>query len=217
MTGRASLTPGPAEGEARGGRIVLVRHGETEWSRNGRHTGRTDLKLTAEGRRQAELVARRLAHEWPAREAFAAVRSSPLSRALETARIAIPDARLEVDPDLAEWDYGAFEGLTTPEIRRDVPDWAIWTHPAPGGETVRAIERRADRVVARLREDGGDVLVFSHGHFLRVLAARWVGQPVAFGGRLALSTASISVLGWERERPAIERWNETGRREGRAR
>ena len=197
--------------------VVLVRHGETEWARLGRHTGRTDIPLTVEGRRQAELVGRRLRTDWPVRGAYAAVFSSPLGRALETCRIAGYGERVKIDDDLAEWDYGAYEGLTTEEIRRDVPDWTIWSHPVVGGESAAAVARRADRALARIREVDGDVLVFAHGHILRVMAARWVGQPPAFGGRLALATASISVLGWERERPAIETWNDLGHRAARAR
>jgi len=188
--------------------IWLVRHGETEWSKSGRHTGRTDIPLTDVGRGQAETLATRLAGHH-----FALVLSSPRSRAVETARLAGFDDSVVIDPDLGEWDYGAFEGRTTAEIRTEVPDWSIWTGPWPAGETVEAIGARADRVIARCldRKTDGDVLLFAHGHLLRVLAARWLGLPAASGRSFALGTATLSLLGWERGNRCIETWNEACR------
>jgi broad specificity phosphatase PhoE len=192
---------------AEGPHLWLVRHGETEWSRAGRHTGRTDVPLTDLGRQQAELAGRALEGV-----PFAAVWSSPLARALETARIAGVIAgfadRIRTTDDLLEWDYGADEGRTTPEIREERPGWTIWTHGPRDGETAAAVETRVDRVIARARADDGDTLAFAHGHVLRVLAARWLDLRAADGRHLALSTATISILGWERENPVVERWND---------
>ncbi len=134
--------------------------------------------------------------------------TSPLSRAADTAALAGFADRAVPDPDLQEWDYGALEGRLTAEIRDDYPGWTIWQGPWPGGETIDEVAQRADRVVARARAATGDVLIFAHGHLLRVLAARWLALPPSGGGLLALSTATISVLGWEREAPVIESWNE---------
>jgi len=183
--------------------VWLVRHGETEWARLGRHTGRTDIPLTDAGREQARAVARRLAGV-----RFALALTSPVSRAAETAALAGYGDVAAVDPDLREWNYGAFEGRTTVDIRKDVPGWSIWTGPWPDGESVEQVGSRADRVVARIRAADGDAVVFSHGHVLRVLAARWLGLPPASGRSFALATATISILGWERENPVIEAWNE---------
>jgi probable phosphoglycerate mutase len=184
--------------------IWLVRHGETEWARLGRHTGRTDVPLTETGRRQARALGRRLAGHH-----FALVLSSPLVRAADTARLAGFGDVVELDADLREWDYGDLEGRTTAEIRTDLPDWTIWSGPWPGGETAAAVGARADRVIARCLHPGvgGDALLVGHGHLLRVVAARWLGLPPSDGGMLALATATSSVLGWERERPVIETWN----------
>jgi len=182
----------------------LVRHGETEWARVGKHTGRTDIPLTELGREQAASVAARLAGR-----PFALVLSSPLSRALDTARLAGFAARVETSDDLLEWDYGADEGRTTPEIRVDRPGWSIWGAGPKDGEPIRHVGTRVDRVIALARQQPGDVLVFAHGHVLRVLAARWLGLPPAKGQMFALSTATLSILGWEREQPVIERWNDT--------
>ncbi len=187
-----------------GHELWLVRHGETEWARLGRHTGRTDVPLTATGRDQARALGRRLAGR-----TFGLVLTSPLSRASETAALAGFGATAIVDPDLREWDYGAFEGRLTAEIRADYPGWSIWTGPWPDGETVEEVGARADRVIARTRAIDGDVLIFAHGHLLRVLAARWLELPPASGGFFVLSTATLSILGWEHEKPAIERWNES--------
>ena len=186
-------------------RLVVVRHGETEWSRSGRHTGRTDIPLTDRGREQAARLGRALGGR-----AFNRVLSSPLARALDTCRIAGFGDRVELDDDLREWDYGAYEGRTRVEIAAEIPGWTVWTDPIVDGESLRALGRRADRVIAMALPIGGDVLVFSHGHILRVLAARWVEQPPILGSRLELGTASISELGWEQERRTIESWNMPG-------
>ena len=183
--------------------VWLARHGETEWARLGRHTGRTDVPLTETGREQAHELGRRLAGA-----RFGLVLTSPLSRAAETARLAGFDDVAVVEPDLREWDYGALEGRLTAEIREDYPGWSIWTGPWPEGETVEQVGARADRVLARIHAADGDVLVFSHGHFLRVLAARWLGLRPASGALFALSTATVSILGWDRENAVIETWNE---------
>jgi probable phosphoglycerate mutase len=184
--------------------VVLVRHGETEWSRSGQHTGRMDIGLTDLGRRQAAMAAEALEGRQ-----FATVLSSPLSRARETCEIAGLSDRAERRDDLMEWHYGDMEGRTTAERRRDVPGWTIWRDGVDGGETLDAVAGRADRVVAELREraSDGDAVVFAHGHLLRVLAARWIGQPPLVAANLKLSTATISVLGYERETPAIVEWN----------
>jgi broad specificity phosphatase PhoE len=184
-------------------RLILVRHGETEWSRTGRHTGRTDVPLTERGREQARAVADELADF-----AFVEVLSSPLSRALDTARLAGYGDRVETTDDLLEWDYGADEGRTTAEIRGDRPGWTIWRDGPEAGETPDQVAERVDRVIARVRVAPGDVLAFAHGHVLRVLAARWIGEPPTEGRLYALSTATLSILGWERETAVIERWNQ---------
>lgn len=193
------MTGGPVERQ-----IYLVRHGETEWSRSGRHTGRTDIPLTDLGREQARDLGRRVGSH-----PFALVLTSPLSRASETARIAGYPGAERVD-DLMEWDYGAFEGLTTPQIREEIPGWTIWTGPWRGGETARQVGARADRVVTRCLDPAvaGDALVFAHGHMLRALAARWLRLAPRHGALFALSTATIGILGWERSTPVIETWNE---------
>lgn len=184
--------------------VWLVRHGETEWARLGRHTGRTDVPLTERGREQAGALGRRLAGH-----PFGLVLTSPLSRAAETARIAGQGDVAIADPDLMEWDYGVHEGRTTAEIRADYPGWTIWSGPWPGGETVDGVGRRADRVIARIRSSpAGDILVFAHGHLLRVLAARWIELGPSSGGRFELGTATLSVIGWERGTRSIELWNE---------
>jgi probable phosphoglycerate mutase len=179
----------------------LVRHGETEWSRAGKHTGRTDVPLTDHGREAAAQIASALT----GRE-FALVLTSPFERARRTAELAgFPDA--VADDDLMEWDYGAYEGRSTPEIREDRPGWLIWADGVIGGETVEQVAERADRVIVRVQGAGGDVLVFGHGHLLRVLGARWIEQPPRLGQRLVLDPATISVLGWEHDNPAITTWN----------
>lgn len=180
--------------------LWVVRHGETAWSKAGKHTSTTDLPLTDEGEAVAKTLAGRLGGE-----EFDLVLTSPRLRARRTAELAgFPDA--EVTDDLVEWDYGAYEGVTTPEIRESVPGWTVWTHPSPGGETAEQVGERLDRVVARARA-GGRVLVFGHGHALRALTARWLGLPVAAGSHFRLDTSTVSVLGWEREVPVVLRWN----------
>jgi probable phosphoglycerate mutase len=184
--------------------VWLVRHGETEWSRDGRHTSRTDLPLTGAGVEQARRLGPALAGA-----RFDLVLTSPRRRAADTAALLRPDGPpAEVDPDLVEWDYGDYEGRTSAEIREDVPGWRIWTHATPGGETAEAVGARADRVAARVLDAGAErTLLVSHGHFLRVLGARWVEAPPAFGMHLLLDTATLSVLGWERETRALAVWN----------
>lgn len=184
-------------------RIWLVRHGETEWARLGRHTGHTDIPLTEAGRLQALALGPRLAGL-----PFTTVLSSPLSRALDTARLAGFADRVQLDPDLREWDYGADEGRTTPEIRAERPGWSVWTDGVPDGEPIEAVGARVDRVIERARALDGDSLCFAHGHVLRVLTARWLGLAPAAGALFALGTATISILGWERETPVISRWND---------
>ena len=181
--------------------VWLVRHGETEWSRDHKHTSVTDLPLTDAGREVAGRLRDRLAGT-----RFDHVLTSPRRRARDTATLAgFADA--QVDEDLVEWGYGAYEGVTTAEIRQTVPGWTVWTHPTPGGETAEQVTERLDRVVGRLREYGGRVLVFGHGHASRALAARWLGLPVSEGRLLRLDTATVSVLGHERETPVVLRWN----------
>jgi broad specificity phosphatase PhoE len=183
--------------------VVLVRHGETEWSRTGKHTGNTDVPLTDAGRRRAQAVGEALA----GRE-FALVLTSPLQRALETCRLAGLGDRAEIRDELKEWDYGAYEGRKTVEIREERPSWTLWRDGVPDGETATAVGARADRVVAELRACDGDALVFAHGHLLRVLAARWLGLEPEAGRLFALEPATISVLGYEREIAVIRLWNE---------
>jgi broad specificity phosphatase PhoE len=183
------------------GELWVIRHGETEWSRDGLHTSHTELELTPNG----EEVARRLADRLEGVE-FDLVLSSPRLRARRTAELA-GFTDVELDEDLTEWDYGDYEGLTTATIRETVPGWTVWSHPCPGGEHAEQVTRRMDRLVARVREHGGRVLVFSHGHASRALAARWLDQPVQEGRLFSLDTATISVLAYERESPAVARWN----------
>lgn len=183
-------------------RLVLVRHGETEWSRSGQHTGRTDIPLTEAGEAQARRLGAALAGR-----SFGRVVSSPLRRALDTSRLAGFGDRVETDDDLQEWDYGAYEGRRRVDIALDIPGWTVWSHPIVGGESLAELGARADRVIGRLLPVGGDVLVFSHGHFLRVLAARWIEAPALTANRLELSTATISELGWEQDRRVVEVWN----------
>ena len=194
----AADAPEPVERQ-----LWLARHGETEWSRLGRHTGRTDMPLTDVGREQAGRLAAALAGR-----RYGLVLTSPLSRAADTARLAGFGDTLEIDDDLAEWDYGDLEGMRTVEIRERYAGWTIWQGPWPGGESIEDVAARADRVIERARASDGDVLVFAHGHLLRVLAARWLGLPPASGGMFSLATATVSVLGWERGAPVVDRWNE---------
>jgi probable phosphoglycerate mutase len=191
------------------GEIVLIRHGQTEWSASGQHTSYTDIDLTAQGEKQARGLAALLAGR-----TFAAVWCSPRLRARRTAALAglAPSVeRTVVDDDLAEWGYGTYEGLTTAQIRAERPDWSLWTDGCPGGEAPDAVATRLDRVLARARAllGGGDVALIGHGHASRVAGARWVGLPVALAGRFFLETASISELGFEHGAPVISRWNLT--------
>jgi probable phosphoglycerate mutase len=182
--------------------IVLVRHGETEWSRDLRHTGRTDIPLTDVGREEARMLREPLS-EW----IFARVYTSPLSRARETCRLAGLDDGAHVTDALLEWDYGEYEGITTKEIRAKRPGWYLWRDGCPGGETAEDVGARVDPLIAELKAADGDVALFAHGHILRVLAARWLGLPPQDGRLFALSTATLSVLGYERETEVIRRWN----------
>ena len=182
--------------------LVLVRHGATEWSASGRHTGVSDLPLTDAGRRDAARLRDRLAGR-----SFALVLTSPMQRARETCRLAGLGDGAQVEGDLREFDYGEYEGRTSDDIRRERPGWSVWRDGSPGGETPDQVGVRADRVIARALEAGGDVALFAHGHVLRVLAARWIELPAAYGGHLPLSTGSLCELGYERERRAIWLWN----------
>ena len=181
--------------------LWLIRHGATEWSENGRHTSTTDLPLLPQGEEAARVLRPRLAdHD------FTLVLTSPMQRAQRTAGLAgFPDA--VVDEDLMEWRYGDYEGVTTEEIRETVPDWTVWTGSCPGGDTAQQVSDRLDRVIARARAADGDVLMAGHGHCLRALAARWLGLPVTDGRHWILGTATVSVLGWERDVPAVQSWN----------
>lgn len=190
--------------EPDGPRLWLVRHGATEWSESGRHTGRTDVPLTEPGQDAARRAGKALQGKQ-----FSLVLTSPLSRAFETCRLAGYGDAAVTEDRLLEWDYGSVEGHSTAEMREQVPGWTVWRDGCPGGETVEDVGVRVDGVIERVRAVPGNSLVFAHGHVLRILGARWVGRPAGFGERLLMSTAAISVLGWERETPAIERWNDT--------
>ena len=183
----------------------MVRHGATAWSRAGRHTGRTDLALEPEGEDQARAQGRRLVGH-----RFARVLTSPLERARQTCALAGFAAQAKVDPDLAEWDYGEYEGRTTAEIRAERPGWSLWADGVPGGESIEEVAQRAERVIALVRQGDGDVLAFAHGHLLRVLAARWIGLPPSAGGSLGLEPGALGVLGWERDVPVLCRWDDSG-------
>lgn len=182
--------------------VVLVRHGQTEWSRDLRHTGRTDVPLTDEGRAQAERLGDALGG-W----SFSRVLASPLSRARDTCRLAGFGDAVELSDALLEWDYGDYEGETTPQIRERRNGWNLWRDGCPGGENAAEVGARVDPLVSELKASDGDVLVFAHGHLLRVLAARWVELPPEAGARFWLATATLSVLGFERETAAFRRWN----------
>jgi broad specificity phosphatase PhoE len=184
--------------------VVLVRHGETEWSRAGKHTGRTDVPLTEAGRTQAQLVGTAL-ENWQ----FAAVWTSPLSRAWETCRLAGFGEVAVPRDELMEWDYGEYEGRTTPEIRRERPGWTLWREGVLRGETIDEVGARVDRLLAEAASIPGDVLLFAHGHVLRVLAARWLGLEPSGGRLFALDPATLSVLGYERETRVLRLWNQS--------
>ncbi len=185
--------------------IHLVRHGETEWSLSGRHTGRSDIPLTAKGEAAAREVGSRLAGK-----GFAAVWSSPSQRARNTCELSGFGAGAIVKDDLAEWDYGAYEGITTKEIQASRPGWQLFRDGCPKGEAAGDVGGRADRIISELRLANAPILIFSSSHFLRVLGARWLGLPPADGARFILDTASISVLGYEHDltEPVIRRWNQ---------
>jgi broad specificity phosphatase PhoE len=186
--------------------VYLARHGETAWSLSGQHTGRTDLPLTDRGERNARALGERLRGL-----TFSKVFTSPLLRATRTCELAGFGRAAEIDPDLVEWDYGQYEGRRTVDIHAEHPDWQLFRDGCPGGESPDQIGARADRVIVRLRGVEGNVLVFSSGHFLRVLGARWLNLEAAAGRYLLLSTASLSALGYEHNQaePAIRLWNET--------
>ncbi len=200
--------PGPSEaarevpGPTKMGELVLARHGATEWSRNGRHTGRTDLPLLDDGRRDAEALRGPLSER-----SFARVFSSPLARALDTCRLAGLGDRVEIRDELLEWDYGEYEGVTTVEIRKQRPGWVLWRDGCPGGETAAEVGARMGRFLAELEGVDGDVAVFGHGHALRVLAVCWIGLEPERGALLILSTGTLSVLGSEHEWHALRSWN----------
>ncbi len=183
-------------------RVTLIRHGETEWSLSGQHTGITDIPLTENGRDQA-----RRTGELIAGQSFALVLRSPLLRARETAELVGLADQATVDDDLLEWNYGDYEGITTAEIQKTHPGWTVWKGPIPNGETPDQVGDRVDRVIERAREVNGPVALVGHGHSLRILAARWCELPAVEGRRLQLSTATLSVLGWEHDVPGLVAWN----------
>jgi broad specificity phosphatase PhoE len=185
-----------------GHEVYLVRHGETEWSLSGQHTGATDIPLTENGK----AVARELGEKLNGIE-FTAVWSSPMSRAIDTARLAGYEHDVRIDDRLKEWAYGDYEGKTTPEIRETRPDWFLWRDGCPGGESPAQVGVRADGLVDEVRAVQGDVLLFAHGHILRVITARWLGYPPGDGMHFSLGTATLSILGWERGAASIWRWN----------
>ncbi|MEU6992554.1 histidine phosphatase family protein [Streptomyces sp. NPDC046465] len=191
-------------------RILLARHGQTEWSLSGKHTGRTDIPLLEEGRRGAELLGERL-HRAPYDGLpDVEVRTSPLSRARETCEIAGFGDRATTWDALMEFDYGAYDGMTPADIQAVRPGWFIWRDGVPEGETLRQVAARADEVVEWARSADRDVLVFAHGHILRVIGARWLGLGIEFAARIRLNPTSLSTLGWAYGEPAVESWNETG-------
>jgi broad specificity phosphatase PhoE len=183
--------------------LLLARHGETEWSASGRHTSRTDLPLTADGRRMAQRLAPRLSER-----RFALVLTSPLRRAAETCKLAGLEEQAQVQEDLREWDYGDYEGLTTAEIHERRPGWRLWRDGCPNGETSADVGARADRVIGEVRAADGDAVAFGHGHMLRVLAARWLGLPPEDGALFALGTGTLSTLGYEHATAVIRSWSE---------
>lgn len=183
-------------------KIVLIRHGETMWAREGRHTSFTDLPLTEKGREEADLL-RKTLQSWQ----FKQLLSSPLQRARETCKLAGFADGVIVDSDLSEWNYGRFEGLTTDEIQKEMPDWDLFEQGCPEGESPAEVGERVDRVIRKIRAIGGDVALFSHGHLSRVFATRWIDLPVANGHMFVLDTATLNVLGAYHDSPAIVTWN----------
>ena len=182
--------------------IWLLRHGATEWSRDGRHTGSSDIPLLPEGEAEARALAPLLAGQH-----FAEVWVSPLQRARRTCELAGLGAHAQLNENLREWDYGSYEGITTAEIRQTVPGWSVWTHGCPGGEDAAAVTQRCEALIAQLLALEGNIALFAHGHLLRSLAGTWIGQGAVGGKHLALGTGSHSLLGFERENPVILRWN----------
>ncbi len=182
--------------------VFAIRHGETAWSLSGQHTGTTDVPLTDNGRRLAERLRPKLT-----RESFTLVLCSPMQRARATCEIAGLAATAVIEPDLVEWNYGAYEGLTPKQIHKASPGWLIFRDGCPGGETPEQVGARVDRVIARARAAEGDVALFAHGHVLRVLAARWVGLPAGAGQHFLLDTGTLCVLGYYRDLPAVKVWN----------
>ena len=191
--------------------LWLVRHGETSWSAAGRHTGRTDIGLDDEGRRQAMALGD-LLRDLLAGRPIGRVLTSPLQRAQQTCALAGYADRARPEDDLQEWDYGDYEGLTTEEIRASRPNWTLWRDGCPNGESAEQVGARADRVVTAARTMSDDSVLFAHGHLLRVLAARWLGLDASAGELFALDTATVSVLGWEREQPVVRAWNRDTKR-----
>ena len=183
-------------------KVYLLRHGETEWSLNGQHTGVTDIPLTENGRMAARLLQPLLA-----KETFALILTSPLQRARETCELAGLGTRASVEPDLIEWNYGEYEGLTTEQIRLTRPAWSVFRDGCPGGESPEQAGSRGDRVLAKVRATEGNVALFAHGHILRVLAARWINLSASYGEHFLLDTATLNVLGYYRESPAFKIWN----------
>jgi broad specificity phosphatase PhoE len=183
-------------------KVYLLRHGETEWSRSGQHTGVTDIPLTEKGRMAARLLQPILA-----KETFALVLTSPLSRARETCELAGLGKHANVEPDLMEWNYGEYEGLTTEQIRLTRPGWSVFRDGCPGGESPEQVGARADRVLVKVRAAKGNVALFAHGHILRALAARWINLSASYGEHFLLDTATINVLDYYRESPAFKIWN----------
>jgi probable phosphoglycerate mutase len=190
--------------ESSPGRVVVVRHGETEWSRTGRHTGRTDVALTTRGRKDAAL-----AGEWLGGQRFDRVLTSPLRRAADTCELAGYGDVAEAVDDLVEWDYGEHEGRTSDEILSQDPDWQIWTRGAETGESVEQMQQRVTRLNERVLSFEGRTLIFAHGHLLRALAAAWIQLPVTEGRRLLLDTGAVGELGWYHRRRALAHWNLT--------
>jgi broad specificity phosphatase PhoE len=183
-------------------KLWLIRHGETEWSLSGAHTSRTDIPLTERGKQRAAKI-----RDYLAQRKFSLVLSSPLQRARETCRIAGYSDVAQIEENLREWDYGIFEGRTTADIRKDQPEWSIWDAPPPEGEPVEHVAARAQKVIDRALQAGGDVALFAHAHILRILAATWLGLEPRGGRLFALGTGSVSTLGYERETRVISTWN----------
>ena len=182
--------------------VYLIRHGETEWSLNGRHTGTTDIPLTGNGRNVAKQLEPILA-----KETFTLILTSPLERSRETCKLAGLGTQAEIDPNLMEWNYGEYEGQTPKDIHAKAPGWMLFRDGCPGGESPAQVSARADRLIARVRSVEGDVALFAHGHIFRVFAARWLGLPATAGCHFLLDTATLSILSYYRNLPAIRRWN----------